>query len=258
LDDHDKLEPLNEEDLDPGSFDLVPPPDAGYKQYSLEIRSEQIFSTEHLKIIFNDPSLLLRFTAFLSANRASSVPVLVYYLDAIKALKAISYSNAIAEALEPIDGYDFTSKIAKTTMNEDLEEKVRQAFDAMVREDLPAFITHTYIQTVSLSIQRRITGTLPSHLREASEGLAEVFCLTDPSRPDNPIVFASEGISPAIFRITATYLFPEFHRTTQYGMPYVIGRNCRFLQGPKTSRHSVRRLKDAVEAGVEHYEVFLN
>lgn len=37
-------------------------------------------------------------------------------------------------------------------------------------------------------------GTLPPHLREASEGLAEVFCLTDPSRPDNPIVFASEGL----------------------------------------------------------------
>lgn len=50
----------------------------------------------------------------------------------------------------------------------------------------------------------------------------------------------------------------EFHRTTQYGMSYVIGRNCRFLQGPRTIRHSVRRLKDAIEAGKEHYEVFLN
>jgi hypothetical protein len=64
----------------------------------------------------------------------------------------------------------------------------------MVQNDLPAYITHVYIQTVSLSITRRIIGTLPPHLREASEGLAEVFCLTDPSRPDNPIVFASEGI----------------------------------------------------------------
>lgn len=193
LDEHDHLEPVNEEDLDPNSFDLVAPAEVGYKQYSLETRSDQLFSTEHLKTIFSDPSLLLRFTGFLSQNRASSVPILIYYLDAIKALKAISYSNAIAEALEPIDGFDFTSQIAKSTVNEDLEVKAKQAFDAMVREDLPAYITHTYIQTVSLSIQRRITGTLPSHLREASEGLAEVFCLTDPSRPDNPIVFASEG-----------------------------------------------------------------
>lgn len=111
-------------------------------------------------------------------------------------MKAISYSNAIAEALEPIDGFDFTTGTAKTTLNEDLEQKSKQAFEKMVQEDLPAYVAQTYIQTVSVSIQKRITGTLPPHLREASDGLAEVFCLTDPSRPDNPIVFASEGISP--------------------------------------------------------------
>ncbi|KUJ21130.1 uncharacterized protein LY89DRAFT_577243 [Mollisia scopiformis] len=241
-DEHDQLEPLDEEDLDPGSFDLVAPADTGIKQYSLETRSEQLFSTEHLQVIFNDPSLLLRFTAFLSAQRTSSIPILIYYLDAIKALKAISYSNAIAEALDPIGGFDFTQTTASKTINADLEEKSKQAFGVLVREDLPAFVTHTYIQTVSLSIQRRITGTLPSSLREASEGLAEVFCLTDPSRPDNPIVFASE----------------EFHRTTQYGMSYVLGRNCRFLQGPKTNPFSVRRIREKIDAGVEHCEVFLN
>ncbi|KAF4632343.1 hypothetical protein G7Y89_g5779 [Cudoniella acicularis] len=242
LDEHDQLEPLNEEDIDLGSFDLVAPLEDRHKQYSLETRSELLFSTEHLKIIFGDPSLLLQFTSFLSTHRAVSVPILIYYLDAIKALKAISYSNAIAEALEPIEGFDFTAKTPASTINGDLQQKAKQAFDVMVREGLPAYITFAYIQTVSLSIQRRITGTLPSHLREASEGLAEVFCLTDPSRPDNPIVFASE----------------EFHRTTQYGMSYVLGRNCRFLQGPKTSPHSVRRLRDAIDAGREHCEVFLN
>jgi len=197
LDEHEMLEPLDEENLDPGSFDLVAPPEAGTKHYSLETRSELLFSTEHLQEIFVDPSLLLRFTAFLSSFRPSSIPILIYYLDAIKALKAISYSNAIAEALEPIEGFDFTKTIANKTINVDLELKAKSAFDVMVREDLPAYITHTYIQTVSLSIQRRITGTLLPHLREASEGLAEVFCLTDPSRPDNPIVFASEGRSTA-------------------------------------------------------------
>jgi hypothetical protein len=188
------LRPLGEEDVDPGSFDLVAPQQNGPAQFSLETRSEQLFSREHLEIIFADPSLLLRFTAFLSANQPSSIPVLIYYLDAVKALKAIAYSNAIAESLDPIPGYDFTATSLKPTANAALEEITRQEFDIMVRNDLPAFITHTYIQTVNLSISRRICGTLPPQLREASEGLAEVFCLTDPSRPDNPIVFASEGI----------------------------------------------------------------
>lgn len=193
LDENDQLEPLDEDEIEMGSYDLLAAAPDGLKQYSLETRSEQLFSTEHLQIIFADPSLLLQFTAFLSSHRQASIPILVYYLDAIKALKAISYSNAIAEALEPIPGFDFTSAAASKTANNQLEEKAKQAFAVLVREDLPAFITHTYIQTVSLSIQRRVTGTLPASLREASEGLAEVFCLTDPSRPDNPIVFASEG-----------------------------------------------------------------
>lgn len=50
----------------------------------------------------------------------------------------------------------------------------------------------------------------------------------------------------------------EFHRTTQYGTKYVIGRNCRFLQGPKTSPFSVRRIREKLDAGKEHYETFLN
>ncbi len=174
------------------------PVDTSIRIYSLESRSELLFSKEHLKIIFDDPSLLLQFTNFLGATRPSSIPILIYYLDAIKALRAISYANAIAEALDPIAGFDFTSKYSAKTVNNELEEKARQAFDVLVREDLPAFVTQTYLQTVSLSIQRRITGTLPPHLRDASEGLAEVFCLTDPSRPDNPIVFASEGTCQCI------------------------------------------------------------
>lgn len=50
----------------------------------------------------------------------------------------------------------------------------------------------------------------------------------------------------------------EFHRTTQYGVSYAIGRNCRFLQGPKTNRTSIDRFKEAVLAEKEHSEVFLN
>lgn len=189
-----ELRPLDQEDLDPASFDLVAAPEPGSKTYSLETRSEQLFSTEHLKIIFNDPSHLLRFTAFLSSSRPKSVPVLIYYLDAVKAMKAINYSNAIAEALESLEGHDFSYDSANPTVNKLLEQKAEGAFAVLVKEDLPAYITHVYIQTVSLSISRRICGTMPPHLRDASEGLAEVFCLTDPSRPGNPIVFSSEGI----------------------------------------------------------------
>ncbi|KAK5123326.1 hypothetical protein LTR85_002757 [Meristemomyces frigidus] len=240
--DAQQLEPVFEDD--PRSFDLVAPPQEGHHvgTYAMERRSEQLFSSDHLQQIFDDPKLLLKFTGFLNSHRPQSIPILIYYLDALKALRAINYANAIAEALDPIREYNFTNEVAKPTRNSMLEEKANEAFGVLAREDLAAYVAHTWIEVVSVSIQKRITGTLAPHLREASEGLAEVFCLTDPSRPDNPIVFASE----------------EFARTTQYGMGYTIGRNCRFLQGPKTNPHSVRRLAQACAAGKEHSEVFLN
>ncbi|KAF2031294.1 hypothetical protein EK21DRAFT_63599 [Setomelanomma holmii] len=238
IDDSERLSPLLEDD--PRSFDLVaPPPTEAKKQFSLEHQSEKLFSKEHLQAIFNDTPSLLRFTSFLTSARPNSVPILIYYLDALKALRAINYANAVAEALDPIDGHVFTQNPARPTVNAVLEGKANQAFDVLVRNDLPAFITHVFTQVASVSISKRVTGSLPPMLREASEGLAEVFCLTDPSRTDNPIIFASE----------------EFHRTTQYGVSYAIGRNCRFLQGPKTNRTSVARFKEMVVAGKEHSEV---
>jgi hypothetical protein len=191
IDDGDRLSPLLEDD--PKSWDLVAPEQNHHQQFSLETRSEQLFSREHLKAIFADTPSLLRFTSYLSVARPNSVPTLIYYLDAQKALRAINYANAVAEALEPISGLEFTETPARPTMNAILEEKANQAFDILVRDDLPAFITHIFIQTASVSIAKRVTGNLPPMLREASEGLAEVFCLTDPSRADNPIIFASEG-----------------------------------------------------------------
>ncbi|KAF2756535.1 hypothetical protein EJ05DRAFT_67178 [Pseudovirgaria hyperparasitica] len=238
---HEKLHPLTEDN--PDSFDLLSP-DANLrssKSYSLEERSELMFSRKHLQAIFQDPHQLHRFTAFLTSSRPKSIPLLIYYLDALKALRAINYANAVAEALDPIENLAFTEHAARPTMNGVLEEKASAAFDVLVCEDLPAFITHVYIKIASRAITQRVTGNLPKGSQEA-EGLAEVFCFTDVSRPDNPIIFASE----------------EFHRTTQYGVNYAIGRNCRFLQGPCTNRDSIRRVRTAVETGQEISEVFLN
>ncbi|KAJ0356975.1 hypothetical protein COL154_010534 [Colletotrichum chrysophilum] len=240
--DDEILEPLAEEEVEPGSFDLVVPSHGDNGIYSLETRSELLFSKEHLQAIFKDHVLLQRFTDFLHSARPDSLPLLTYYLDCLKALRAIAYANAIARGLDSLPEHRFSVQNAANTSNTSLEKKAEAAFDVLVQQDLPAYITYMWIQTVSVSIKRRITGTLPVQLREMSEGLAEVFCLTDPSRHDNPIVFASE----------------EFHRTTQYGMNYVIGRNCRFLQGPKTNPFSVKRIRDKILAGQEHYETFLN
>jgi hypothetical protein len=192
--DDEILEPLAEEEVEPGSFDLVVPShgDSG-QYYDLEDRSELIFSKDHLQAIFKDHILLQRFTDFLHSVRPDSLPLLSYYLDCLKALRAVAYANAITDGLDTLPDHDFSAENTYKTVNTSLEKKAEAAFDVLVQQDLPAYVTHLWIQTVSVSISKRITGTLPVQLKDMSEGLAEVFCLTDPSRHDNPIIFASEG-----------------------------------------------------------------
>ena len=87
LDEVDRLAPLLEDD--PRSFDLVEAADNNRRIYSLETRSQQLFSKEHLEAIFQDTVSLLRFTSYLNVARPTSVPTLNYYLTAVKALQAI-------------------------------------------------------------------------------------------------------------------------------------------------------------------------
>lgn len=186
---------IEEQSITPlDDFDLAAPIKDGNYLHSLETLSDLLFSGEHLKNIFADPSSLLDFTSFLSTCRSRSIPMLMYYLDTTEALKAVNYAITLTESLEPISGHDFTSVPAKTTMNSELEAKAKKAFDVLVQEDLPAFVTQLYVQSVKSSMIRRIMGPSTRPMREVLEGMLEVFCLTDPSRPDNPIVFASEGM----------------------------------------------------------------
>ena len=56
--------------------------------------------------------------------------------------------------------------------------------------------------------------------------------ITDPRQDDNPVVFANDS----------------FCRLTGYARSEILGRNCRFLQGPETDPQTVRRIHDAVAA----------
>lgn len=59
--------------------------------------------------------------------------------------------------------------------------------------------------------------------------------ITDPSLPDNPMIFVSE----------------EFEHQTGYLPDESLGRNCRFLQGPDTDPAAVEAIRRALEAKTE-------
>ncbi|KAJ7566378.1 hypothetical protein O6H91_02G099800 [Diphasiastrum complanatum] len=62
------------------------------------------------------------------------------------------------------------------------------------------------------------------------ERIEKNFVITDPRLPDNPIIFASDS----------------FLELTEYSREEIIGRNCRFLQGPDTDMETVKKIRDAI------------
>lgn len=68
------------------------------------------------------------------------------------------------------------------------------------------------------------------------------FVVTDPSLPDNPIVYASQG----------------FLNLTGYSLDQILGRNCRFLQGPETDPKAVERIRHAIDQGNDLSVCLLN
>ena len=95
----------------------------------------------------------------------------------------------------------------------------------------------------------RMAGTLPERLGarfrllDAAVGAAQdAIILTDCGLPDNPII----AINPA------------FTRVTGYSAAEVVGRNCRFLQGPDRDQPEVAVLRDAVRDERETFVTLRN
>ncbi len=157
------------------NFDLKPPAPRKPVQF-LETSSEQLFSDAHLRTILHDPSFFLRFTAFLNRYKPHATPVLIRYLEAEKAIKAVEYANALAESFTPISG-DTSSQIpcSAATIDPRFESRFRRATEMLLNEALPAYITHSFTKVVTESMVREITGSTIPIMRElVGGGLAEV------------------------------------------------------------------------------------
>ncbi|MGN2430369.1 hybrid sensor histidine kinase/response regulator [Pseudomonas syringae] len=66
--------------------------------------------------------------------------------------------------------------------------------------------------------------------------------VTDPNRPDNPIIFSNRA----------------FLEMTGYAADEIIGTNCRFLQGPETDQSVVQSLRDAIRERTDISTEILN
>jgi len=79
-------------------------------------------------------------------------------------------------------------------------------------------------------------------LMSSLQGSQQNFAISDPSLPDNPIVYVSQG----------------FLDLTGYTLDQVLGRNCRFLQGPGTDQSAVDVIRKGLREGVDTSVCLLN
>ncbi|MBM9469369.1 GGDEF domain-containing protein [Nakamurella leprariae] len=83
---------------------------------------------------------------------------------------------------------------------------------------------------------------LPTVLMRAVAAAAQGVTIADALAPDVPLVYANAA----------------FERMTGYPLDEVIGRNCRFLQGPDTDPTAPQAIRQAMAAGREIQIVLLN
>ncbi|KAB1226084.1 Phototropin-1 [Morella rubra] len=79
-------------------------------------------------------------------------------------------------------------------------------------------------------------------LKDALSTFQQTFVVSDATKPDYPIMYASAG----------------FFKMTGYTSKEVIGRNCRFLQGSDTDPEDVAKIREALQAGTSYCGRLLN
>ncbi|MEI4273996.1 SpoIIE family protein phosphatase [Klenkia sp. LSe6-5] len=100
---------------------------------------------------------------------------------------------------------------------------------------------------VFLPLEQPAAGSDPQQLLQALRDRAVVatdicFAISDPRRPDNPLVWVN----------------PAFSRVTGYAAEDAVGRNCRFLQGPATDPAAVATIVEDLTAGRSSTVTLLN
>ena len=121
-------------------------------------------------------------------------------------------------------------------------------FDALVQEEpgLADFFANywervrreqlSWVQQLAASAERqrheqqlRKAAAENLRLARAIASVSDGVLITDPNQPDNPIIYSN----------------PAFSRITGYSADEIMGRNCRFLQGPDTDQQAVAQIRHA-------------
>lgn len=134
----------------------------------------------------------------------------VPHLPSVRADQALTYSRIVATP-EP---HTLPAVLAFSGLRRSLEGMLKQTDDWHLTDDLE--YEHGRGDPFAAAVR---ATRMP-------------MVVTDPAQPDNPIVFCNVA----------------FQTLTGYAREEIIGRNCRFLQGPNTDPATVETIREAIKA----------
>ncbi|XP_021842495.1 phototropin-2 isoform X2 [Spinacia oleracea] len=132
----------------------------------------------------------------------------------------------------PVDGGDASSSVVVRMSGDGDRSKnsYDRATEVMRMSEESNSSTYEHLPRVS------------QELKDALASLQQTFVVSDATKPECPIMFASSG----------------FFTMTGYSSKEVVGRNCRFLQGPETDQNEVEKIRQAVKNGTSYCGRLLN
>ena len=153
------------------------------------------------------------------------------------------------------------SRLRKKFLLESLQEQIHglqeqlDKFKKTIRTEIPAPKAEQLIDDICGHENKYTPLPMPSgfgpvktlmepdfRLMSALSGSQQNFAISDPTLPDNPIVYVSQG----------------FLDLTGYQLDQVLGRNCRFLQGPGTDQSAVDVIRKGISEGIDTSVCLLN
>ena len=187
---HERVTPTTQASDEREAYDLkAPAPNVSHA--NIEELAGRFFSTDHLHTILRDHNAGPRFLRFLHEYKPQHSTTLTHYIESRKAITAVAYANAIAEHIPTDEG---ESPHIAATLDDAFTAKSQSILEDLIEDALPAYLTHRMVALITDCLVKAITGEGTPVMKDMIPDLAEVFCISDPSLPDNPIVYASEGM----------------------------------------------------------------
>jgi len=123
-------------------------------------------------------------------------------------------------------------------------ENENRKLKVIVTKKLPHQVRGKLLESCESSLPDNVSAAIQSLACKSDNSLAFIaeklsktqrsFCISNPLSEGNPIIYASTA----------------FVELTGYPLEEIIGKNCRFLQGPETNKEDIKVITDGIKNGL--------